>query len=1136
MCKKLICLFSFVLVLSVAGSASAEVMAYWKFNEGSGTTVEDSSVNANDGDIENAEWVAEGKYGAALRFDGQSSRVVVADSPSLHPDTGDITIEAWIKVASDPKGWSNAGAIVFKQDSYQWCVNANGALWFGIWGARLETLGSYDFSNHLDEWHHAAIAFEGTSQRSQIYVDGELNVESTVVEAVDPTTNTLYIGYKGDGDTYFDGMIDEVRISDVVLTEDDIQVSMLGGAGFPFARTPDPADGSLLESTWANLSWRAGDYAVSHDVYLGDSLEDVNTGAEGTFQGNQTKTSLIVGFPGFAYPDGLVTGTTYYWRVDEVNDADPNSPWKGPVWSFLVPSRNAYGPEPIDGAKFVDADLTLNWKAGFNAKLHTIYFGDNFDDVNSATVGLQQAGTSYTPDALESDKTYYWRVDEFDGSIIHKGDVWTFTTMPVIEVADDPNLVAWWTFDEGMGTTALDWSGHGNHGTLFGPDWTSPGLIGETALNFGGNDYVAIQNLTYDRTDYREATVCLWIWTKIWSQQYIASFDRDQYWRLSINLNGVGPGQVGWHVRTSSGQVDYNSTRRVDDGAWHHVCGVFDNGRMTIYIDGSPEASTTGGSTFGTGNTRYGFLGANCEATSFDGNRGTGSPLAGGMDDLRIYDRALTQEEIVQVMRGDLLLAWNPSPADGSTPDIKNATPLSWSPGDNVSQHDVYFGTDKDAVGNAGTSTADIYRGRQGSTSYTPAEGVEWGGGPYYWRIDEYNTDETITKGRVWSFTVADFILVDNFEGYNAGENQIWYAWKDGLGYGVQGTDPYYPGNGTGSAVGDENTGSYTEESIVHAGRQAMPLAYDNNKQGFFKYSEAEMTLTYPRDWTENGVGVLSLWFRGNPAGFVEEPAGTYRISASGTDISDVADEFRYAYKQLSGAGSISVQVLSVENTNGWAKAGVMIRESLEAGSRHAFVCLTPSNGVAFEGRITPSATSFSTNQTGFTAPYWVKLERGADGTFTAYHSADGVSWQAIQDAVPRLISMSPNVYIGLAVTSHNSGVACTAEFSNVQTNGTVTPMMWTQEAIGVDMASNDPEPIYVALNGNAVVFNDNPSAALLDEWTEWNIDLQAFADQGVNLNNVDTIAIGLGDKTNPQAGGSGIAYFDDIRLYRPSP
>jgi hypothetical protein len=133
----------------------------------------------------------------------------------------------------------------------------------------------------------------------------------------------------------------------------------------------------------------------------------------------------------------------------------------------------------------------------------------------------------------------------------------------------------------------------------------------------------------------------------------------------------------------------------------------------------------------------------------------------------------------------------------------------------------------------------------------------------------------------------------------------------------------------------------------------------------------------------------------------------------------------------------------------------------------------------------------------------------------------------------PQRISMPQSVYIGLALTSHSSGVTGKAEFSNVQTTGTVTPMIWTHEAIGAAMASNGAEPMYVALNGSAVVFHDNPNAALIDTWTQWNIDLQAFADQGVNLANVNTIAIGFGDKKNPQPGGSGTAYFDDIRLHR---
>ncbi|MCP4611545.1 MAG: LamG domain-containing protein [Planctomycetes bacterium] len=1103
-------------------------MAYWKIDEGSGDFVEDSSSYGNHGTVENAVWVTDAvSGGAALEFNGQSSRVAVPDSPSLHPATGNITIGAWIKVFSDPKGWPNAGSIVHKQGAYQWAVNANGALWLGVWGSRLESIGSFDFTDHLNEWHHVATTYDNAAQHAWIYVDGELNIEGTVGAAIDQTTEGIWLGYKQDGDSWFHGLIDEVRISDIVRTQDEIMASMYGSAGFPSARGPQPEDGSILESTWANLSWKPGDFAISHDVYLGDNFDDVNSGAEGTFQGNQSTTLLTVGFPGFPLPDGLAPGTTYYWRIDEVNDAEPNSPWKGEVWSFFVPPREAYASDPADGAEFIDPDVTLTWKPGFNAKLHHVYFGDNFDDVNNAAGALPQSDAFEALDTLESDKTYYWRIDEFDGTNTHKGKVWTFTTVPIIPPAADPNLILWLKFDEGMGTTALDWSGNGNHGILFGPGWTKPGVFGDAAVNFTGSARVAIQNLTYESTDNEEVSVSLWIRTAIWNTQYIASFDRDQYWRVGININGVGPGLVGWHVMTSNGQVDLSSTTRVDNGAWHHVCGVFDNGRITIYIDGQPEGSITSGTTFGTGNIRYGILGVNNNATTFNGDTGIGSPIAGDLDDMRIYDRALTQEEITLVMRGDPLLAWNPNPTDGSTPDIKHSTPLTWSPGDNVSQHDVYFGTDRDTVNNADTSTAEVYQDRQNDTNFTPAEGVEWGGGPYYWRIDEYNTDETITKGKVWSFKVADFIGIDDFESYNdldpdnPASNRIFNTWIDG-----------FDNSAVNGAIVGYAAPPFAEQTIVHGGSQSMPYSYDNA----VGYSEATMTLTEPRDWTEEGVGILSLWFRGNPTAFIEDPAGTFTVSASGTDIWDTADEFRYAYKQLSGAGSIVAQVLSVQNTHGMAKAGVMIRESLEPGSKNAFVCITPSNGVIAQARVTNDTTSASNSQAGITAPHWVKLERDSLGAFTASHSADGITWQPVEGDSPRLISMSQNVYIGLAVTSRNATATCTAEFSNVQTAGTVTPIAWSHQAIGTTMVSNEPELMYVALNDSAVVHHDNPNASQISDWTEWTIDLARFGDQGVNLTNVNTISIGFGDKNNPVAGGAGMVFFDDIRLYRPAP
>ena len=487
--------------------------------------------------------------------------------------------------------------------------------------------------------------------------------------------------------------------------------------------------------------------------------------------------------------------------------------------------------------------------------------------------------------------------------------------------------------------------------------------------------------------------------------------------------------------------------------------------------------------------------------------------------------------------------ASGPDPADGAA-DVKPSVVLSWDAGSVAASHEVYFGTDADAVANATTTSPEYMEAKMlGEESYDPGKLTL--NTAYYWRIDEVNGASTDSPwaGDVWGFTTGDFFVIDDFEIYDANDNQIWYSWHDGLGYGAPGTDPYFAGNGTGAAVGDETTASYTEETIVHGGLQSMPVGYDNNKQGYSKYSEVELTLTAQRDWTEEGVTELSLWFRGYPGStgsFVEGPTGTYTMTASGADIWNVngveADEFHFAYKMLTGTGSIIARVDSVENTNDWAKAGVMIRETLDTDSAHAFACITPANGVASQGRPDTGAASVNTNQTGIAAPYWVKLERSISGLFTVSHSANGSAWQPVTGATPQNIPMGSNVYIGLAVTSHDAALTCQAVFSKVTTIGTIS-QQWAHQDIGI--TSNDVEPLYVTVSNSAgpvaVVTYDDPAAAQIDTWTEWIIPLQAFADQGITLTNIDRIAIGLGSRDNMTIpGGSGKMFFDDIRLYRP--
>jgi hypothetical protein len=161
-------------------------------------------------------------------------------------------------------------------------------------------------------------------------------------------------------------------------------------------------------------------------------------------------------------------------------------------------------------------------------------------------------------------------------------------------------------------------------------------------------------------------------------------------------------------------------------------------------------------------------------------------------------------------------------------------------------------------------------------------------------------------------------------------------------------------------------------------------------------------------------------------------------------------------------------------------------------------------------------------------------LERDLAGNFTASHSTDGSSWEAVTGATPQNIQMSSNVYVGLALTSHDAALTCEAVFSNVTISNNVSGQ-WMSQDIGIE--SNSADPMYVAIANStgqpAVVYHDDPDATQIDTWTEWNIDLKEFQDKGVNLSNVDKIFLGFGNRNNPQLGGSGKMYFDDISLYR---
>jgi hypothetical protein len=464
-----------------------------------------------------------------------------------------------------------------------------------------------------------------------------------------------------------------------------------------------------------------------------------------------------------------------------------------------------------------------------------------------------------------------------------------------------------------------------------------------------------------------------------------------------------------------------------------------------------------------------------------------------------------------------------PQPADNAT-GVSLTPTLDWRPGRDVTSQKVYLGTDKAAVTN-GTATAATVTAH----GFSPAS-LNYGT-TYYWKVDEIGT--ATYPGDVWTFTTQEFAVVDDFESYNDKDHCIYDSWIDGLADGK-----------SGSTVG-YMAAPFAEQTIVHGGKQSMPLAYDHATK--FSFSEATRTFDTPQDWTGGGASMLRLWLRGNPAKFVETAPGQYQVSSNSGDIWGTTDNFRFVYKQLAGDGSISAQVVALTGTtSNWAKAGVMIRRTLDQNAAYAFMFPTPDGRRAFQNRPTVGGNAFSahSNPNTITLPLWVKVERKGN-QFTASYSTDGKTWTVQPDTEntgtdrspnPQTIVMPNTVYIGLAVASNNAGVAaCIGQFSDVVTTGTVTGQ-WVVADFGPNPA-NDPAGLYVAVEDKAgktkTVTHPDPAATTVSTWTPWRIALSDLT--GVNLTTVKKLTIGVGDKANPKTGGAGMLYIDDIGVGHPA-
>jgi hypothetical protein len=450
MATKLDFLVPLVVLLTVVAVSRADLVSYWTLDEGGGTTAYDSGPGGNDGtlmdnpNLEDPTWIA-GINGGAMEFHGVGVVSTGGDYFDCGNDasldiTGPISIALWLRPdADDPEGKGTAGgetAPMAKADSavgWSWQVR------YGWGSGRLPYMG-FQFAVggagtwvHVDrnleryEWCHVACSHDGATVKC--YLNGQ-ETDSTALGQIDSSAAPVLIGSDG-WLCDWTGGIDDVRIYDHALTEAEI-LGTMSTEPLTSAYGPNPRDGEMIVPTAAILQWQAGEFATGHELYMGTDAGAVAAATPDDadlFAGRLGMTMLPVGAPGGPFPDGLVPGTTYYWRVDEVNDTHPDSPWKGTVWSFSIQPAIAFNPFPPDGMKHVGLDQDLSWSAAANTFFHTIYLGQTFEEVDSAVAGgWMSTQPVYDPGALELDTTYYWRVDEFKGATTDKGEVWSFTT------------------------------------------------------------------------------------------------------------------------------------------------------------------------------------------------------------------------------------------------------------------------------------------------------------------------------------------------------------------------------------------------------------------------------------------------------------------------------------------------------------------------------------------------------------------------------------------------------------------------------------------------------------------------------------------------------------------------------------
>jgi len=738
----------------------------------------------------------------------------------------------------------------------------------------------------------------------------------------------------------------------------------------------------------------------------------------------------------------------------------------------------------------------------------------------------------------------------------------------------DPALVGWWSFDEGTGDTAADSSPYGRDGQLRGGAAWAPGRFGGGIQLNGTSAYVAVPSFPVTT-----GAVTMVAWVNGWKANSWAALVTGHPARLEMCFGDNSTLHYAWN-NDSSATWSWAGAPVIPQDTWAMVAITIDAAQAIAYVYTDAGGLAKGVNAMAHIQQTYSTLQI---GWSFDTRY-----VRGIMDEVAVYSRALTEEEMLILAKGpqDPALAGDPSPDDKAA-DIPRDTAFRWRAGETATAHDVYLGTSFADVNNAsraGPTDLLVSQG-QADTTFNPAL-LELGM-TYYWRIDEVDDAGTVLKGNVWSFTVEPFSYPVTPAAAIASSAQA--------GMGPENTI-----NGSGLNVDDQHSTELTQMWMSSGAPQPNWIQYEFDRvykldkllvwnsnqliETFLGFGARNVTVEYSVDgetWTVlEGVPEFAkaeasptytanttVEFGGVMARFVKL---TINRNWGGMAPQSGLSEVRFFYVPVQAFASqpaVAATDIGIDTELSWRPGREAQSHEVYFGAdAEALVLMdTVTECLATPGPLDFAATYFwKVNEIGGDGPYegevwsFTTQEYATIDDFEGYNDDDNRIYDTWIDGLTDPAKGGSQVGYDVSpfaekATVHGGRQAMPLIYDNSASpflseaeRTFASPQDWTiggADSLSLyfqGLADNSAEGLYVTIKDSAgkskTVASADAAATTVTDWQQGTIPLSEFASAGVKINAVKSVTIGVGNRSVPVKGGAGKLIIDDVGFGRPLP